>query len=148
MKTVELSGMIVSDVGAVWHDLLKKGFDVESVGVTADCTYVYLADDEEKDPRTVVESMVGKPTGRLSKSQVDERRKDVLEMVVRAKEQRAVRAAERAKAEAREKERAGAVPDAYFQTPAVEQAPAPAAAAAAAPPKGKLLSRLFKVFRS
>jgi hypothetical protein len=109
MKTVELPGLKVDDVGSIWYDLLKKDFDVEAVGVNSDATFVYMADDEEKDPRPIVESWVGKASVQMSLSAIDGRRKAIMVLLANVQKCRAERAASRAAAEAErhEREKAG-----------------------------------------
>lgn len=147
MKTVELRGIVVEDVSSLWEDLLKKEFDVQSVGLSPEATYVYLADDEEKDPRPVIESWVGRQPAALDRKKTAAQVESVRMLLDQAVKRRAERRAERASAEAKEKERAVQAADPFFQMPAVE-AVAAAVPAPAPPPKEKLLSKLFKVFRS
>lgn len=100
MRTIELPGLKVDDAPSLWHDLLKKDFDVESVGVGQDKTFVYLADDEEKDPRPVAEGWAGKPIAELSHTAHLERKKSILSLLDKARACRAERAARRAAAAA------------------------------------------------
>ena len=96
MKTVQLSGIKVDDVGAVWYDLLKKEFDVDGVAVNKDGTFVYMADDEEKDVQPVVESWVGKgPSQDRSRSAAEKVRKEIKELLEASRKRRAERAAAR-----------------------------------------------------
>lgn len=81
MKVIKLSGIKVSDVGSLWHDLLKGGFHVESVGANADATFLYMADDEGKDPRPIVESWVGKPAVGMSLLEAQGRREEILRLL-------------------------------------------------------------------
>lgn len=170
MKTVELSGVRVADVGSLWHDLLKKDFDVETVGATGDSTFIYLADDEDKDPRPVAEDWIGKVPVTLNKSAVLERRKAIQQLLDKAKVCRAERSAARAAMEAAEeaariaRERAaapvaapapagGAAIDADMFEPEQPLPPVPASAPAQvagtpARPKVGLVQRIFRVFRS
>jgi hypothetical protein len=105
MKTVELPGVKIDDVGSVWHDLLKKDFDVEAVGVNADGTFVYVSDDEEKDPKPTVESWVGKPSAQMDRFEVGRRRTEIMALLDGVKKRRTERAAARAAAEAEQLER-------------------------------------------
>jgi hypothetical protein len=103
MKTIQIPGAKVDDVGSLWYDLLKKGFDVESVGSSGEATTLYLADDEDKNPQPIVESWVGKPLQTMSRSAVQKRRAEVLDMVDNARKARVERAAQRAQEEAERK---------------------------------------------
>lgn len=105
MKTVELPGVKIDDVGSVWYDLLQKEFDVESVGANSDGTFIYVNDDEERDPRPIVETWVGKAPVQMSKAEVLTRRKEVMAMLEGAKKRRAKRAELRAAEEAERLER-------------------------------------------
>jgi hypothetical protein len=95
MKTVELPGIKIEDVGSVWYDLLKKDFDVEAVGVNDQGTFVYVADDEEKDPIPVVSEWVGKAPADMSRSAVEKMRKQIKELKEEARKKREERAAAR-----------------------------------------------------
>lgn len=101
MKTVKLPGIKVDDVGSVWRDLLKKDFDVEAVGVNNIGTFVYMADDEDKDPQPIVESWVGKERAELSRSAAGKMRSEILGLTGDAKKRRVERAAARAEEEAK-----------------------------------------------
>lgn len=105
MKAVELPGVKIDDVSSVWYDLLKKDFDVETVGANSDAAFIYVADDEEKDPRPIVESWVGKTPIQLGWSAAEGRRKEIATLLDGAKKRRAERAAARAAAEAEQLER-------------------------------------------
>lgn len=100
MKTVELPGIKVEDVGALWYDLLKKDFDVESVGTGEAGTFVYVADDEEKSPQPIVETWAGKVAVEMGHLEVETRRAEIKKLLGNAKKRRAERAAARAAAEA------------------------------------------------
>lgn len=100
MKMIELPGVSVEDVGAVFYDLLKKGFDVESVGKNAAATFVYMADEEDKNPQPVVESWIGKAPEHLSRAKVQRRRSEIKELLETARKMRVERAAQRAQDEA------------------------------------------------
>jgi len=104
MKVVELPGVKIEDVGSLWYDLLRKGYDVESVGANASGTFVYMADDEEKNPKPIVENWVGKPLSSVSRFGVENRRREIMELLEAAKKSRAERAAARAKEEAERRE--------------------------------------------
>lgn len=91
MKVVELTGVKIQDVGSVLYDLLKNGFDVQSVGATAGATFVYMADDEEKDPRPIVESFAGKPLPALSQISIENRRREIVELLEAANKRRSER---------------------------------------------------------
>jgi hypothetical protein len=105
MKVVELPGVKIDDVGSLWHDLLRKGFDVESVGANTDTTLVYMADDEEKDPQPIVESWTGKRAAQMDRLEVSRRRVEIVSLLDDAKKRRAERVAARAAAEAEKLER-------------------------------------------
>lgn len=104
MKVVELPGVKIEDVGSLWHDLLRKGYDVESVGSNSNGTFVYMADDEEKNPRPIVENWVGKPLSSASQYGVESRRNEIMGLLETAKKSRVERAAARAKEEAERRE--------------------------------------------
>lgn len=103
MKTLEFPGVKIDDVGSVWYDLLKKGFDVESVGANADATIVYVNDDEEKNPQPIIESWVGRPILEMSRGGVEKRRKEITQLLESARKARVDRAADRAQEEAERK---------------------------------------------
>ena len=103
MKTIELEGVRVDDVGSLWYDLLKKGFDVESVGSSEKATILYMADDEEKNPQPVVESWIGKPLPVMSRAAVEKRRKEIVALLDRIRNERVERASQRAQEEAERK---------------------------------------------
>jgi len=164
MKTLEIKGVVVEDAPSLWHDLLKQDFDVESVGVSQDATFVYMADDEEKDPRPVAEQWVGKKPSRLSFSQHEDRKSSIVKLLANAKKCRAERAAARAAAIAAEEEKnRKAVLEAQNVTDgdifprevvlpveaaaaAVPGAPAPKPAALL--PKESVFKKIFRVFRT
>ena len=100
MKTVEMAGVRIDDVGSLWYDLLKKGFDVQSVGSSSEATILYMADDEEKNPQPVVESWIGKTNAPRSRSASERRRKEIAELLERAQKSRVERAAQRAQEDA------------------------------------------------
>lgn len=100
MKTIQIPGAKVDDVGSLWYDLLRKGFDVESVGSSPEATILYMADDEEKNPQPIVESWAGKPLEAMSRSAVQRRRNEVLEMLDKARKARVERASQRAQEDA------------------------------------------------
>lgn len=88
MKVVELLGVKVNDIGSLWHDLLKNGFHVESIGVNSDTTFIYMADDEDKNPRSIVESYVGKVPPAASHAEVSSRRKEIKALLEVARKRR------------------------------------------------------------
>lgn len=100
MKTIELAGVKIDDVGSLWYDLLKKGFDVESVGSSAQSTVLYMADDEEKNPQPIVENWIGKTNEPMSRSAVEKRRKEIINLLDQARKARIERAAQREQEEA------------------------------------------------
>lgn len=165
MKTLEIKGVVVEDAPSLWHDLLKQDFDVESVGVSQDATFVYLADDEEKDPRPVAAQWVGKKATRLNFAQHEDRKASIMQLLENAKKGRAERAAVRAAALAAEEERhrkavletqnvtdgdifpremAIPVEAAAAAVPGVPVAKAPAQAV----PKESVFKKIFRVFRT
>lgn len=167
MKTLEIKGVVVEDAPSLWHDLLKQDFDVESVGVSPDATFVYLGDDEEKDPRPVAEQWAGRKAARLTFSQHEDRKASILGLLATARKCRAERAAAREAARAAEEERnRKAVLEAQNVTdgdifPREMAMPVEAAAAAAAPgapapaakpvvvgPKESVFKKIFRVFRT
>lgn len=100
MKTIELAGIKVDDVGSLWYDLLKNGFDVESVGSSEKATILYMADDEEKNPKSIVESWIGKSPPLMSGAAVEKRRKEITDLLDRIRNERLERASQRAQEEA------------------------------------------------
>jgi len=100
MKTIELAGVKIDDVGSLWYDLLKKGFDVESVGSSAQSTILYMADDEEKNPQPIVENWIGKVNEPMSRAAVEKRRKEIISLLDRARQARLERASQREQEEA------------------------------------------------
>lgn len=164
MKTLELKGVVVEDVPSLWHDLLKQDFDVESVGVSPDATFVYVADDEEKDPRPVAQQWAGKKIQRLNFAQHEDRKSSIVLLLDKARKCRAERAAARAAALAAEEEKnRKAVLEAQNVTdgdifPREVALPVEAAAAAVpgapAPkpsaqlPKESVFKKIFRVFRT
>lgn len=100
MKTVEMPGVRIEDVGSLWYDLLKNGFDVESVGSSSEATILYLADDEDKNPQSIVESWAGKAYEPMSRSAMQRRRKEIVELLDRVRKSRVERAAQRAQEDA------------------------------------------------
>lgn len=99
MKTLEFPGIKIDDVGSVWYDLLKKGFDVQSVGSNSEGTFVYISDDEDKNPQLIVESWIGKMPNQMSRSAIEKRRKEIMEMLESVRKARVERAAQRAQEE-------------------------------------------------
>jgi len=100
MKTIELAGVKIDDVGSLWYDLLKKGFDVESVGSSAQSTILYMADDEEKNPQPIVENWIGKVSEPMSRAAVEKRRKEIINLLDRARQARLERASQKEQEEA------------------------------------------------
>jgi len=94
MKTLEFPGVKIDDVGSVWYDLLKKGFDVHSVGAGADSTIVYVDDSEDKNPQPILENWVGKPLPEMSRSSVEKRRKEIMQLLEDARKARVQKAAD------------------------------------------------------
>jgi hypothetical protein len=67
MEKVISSPEQVHDLYGLFADLKKQSFAVINVGADMRGTYVYLDEDEEKDPLPVVETWVGKPAPDPSK---------------------------------------------------------------------------------
>lgn len=95
MKTLEFPGVKIEDVGSAWYDLLKKGFDVESVGASAESTIVYVDDAEEKNPQPVLESWVGKPLVQVGRGVAEKRRREIMQLLEDARKARVQKAADR-----------------------------------------------------
>lgn len=95
MKTLEFPGVKIDDVGSAWYDLLKQGFDVHSVGASAESTIVYVDDSEDKNPQPILESWVGKPLVGLGRGSVERRRKEIMQLLEDARKARIQRAADR-----------------------------------------------------
>lgn len=74
MKNVMLPGKKVEDVAGLYYDLIKNGFQVENVGVDQSGTHVFLANTEQKDPATLVESWIGKQAPTLTRSLIEQRK--------------------------------------------------------------------------
>jgi hypothetical protein len=142
MKTLEFSGKKVKDVSGLYYELLKEHFEVENVGVGGDCTYVYLGDDEDKDPALLVAAWAEKPAMPTTKGAIEERRRMAVLIVAKAREERAAKAAARTALKAREEDLG--VED-IFLLPPPESEGAPKVAA---PRKESFFSKIFKVFRS
>lgn len=70
----KLVGKNVDDVAGLYYDLIKNGFKVENVGSDKSGTHVFLHDEEEKDPTSIVESWVGKEAPVLTRSLVEQRK--------------------------------------------------------------------------
>lgn len=100
MKTVELPGLIARDISSLWRDLLKKDFDVEGVGVSSKSTFIYVADDEQKDVQPIVEIWAGKDPAQMGGSATESRSKEISELLENAKKRRIERAALLAQEEA------------------------------------------------
>ncbi len=86
MKTIELPGVRIEDFSGLYIELLKKKFDVASVGGDKEGTFIYLHDDEDKDPGPIAEAWVGLPSPTTIKPSVfEDRRREVTEMTGKLK---------------------------------------------------------------
>lgn len=79
-KIVAYPGM-VEDIAGLYLELRKAAFDVVNVGADERGTYVYLGEEEEKDPLPLVESWIGKPAPRPNDIKMYERRMEETVMV-------------------------------------------------------------------
>lgn len=73
MRTVKLE-MEVLDPSGLYFDLVDRGFELLSVSVHEQCTYVNLEDEEDKDPLPHMEAFVVQPLKPLSRSALEKRR--------------------------------------------------------------------------
>jgi hypothetical protein len=77
MKKVTVNAAVV-DVHGLYIALRKAYFDVANIGSDKNGTYVYLADVEDKDPVSIVESWVGKvPAPLTSKEEIAARKAEL-----------------------------------------------------------------------
>lgn len=68
----------VEDLMGLLIDLKKAEFLVRNVGADANCTYVYLEPEEEKDPVPLVESWIGRPAPDLADQKTAKKRAEEL----------------------------------------------------------------------
>ena len=66
MEKVVIVPVRVEDLTGLLIDLKKAEFLARNVGADANCTYVYLEQEEEKDPCSLVESWVGRKAPDIS----------------------------------------------------------------------------------
>lgn len=56
----------VIDLGGLYQELCKNGFACRNVAMDHRGTYIYLEENEEKDPTLIAETFVGRPAPDLS----------------------------------------------------------------------------------
>ncbi len=73
MRTVKL-GREVGDISGLFFELIQGGFELLSISVHSNYTYINMEDEEDKDPVVVALAFLEKPTKMPSRSTVEERR--------------------------------------------------------------------------
>lgn len=68
MKTITTAA-VIEDLYGVLEDLKKRDFDVLNIATDPRGTYIYLNDEETKDPVPVVMEWVGKPAPKLTEKE-------------------------------------------------------------------------------
>lgn len=149
MKTIELTDVVVKDSSGLHIELLRKDFDVTSIGVTENSTIVYVHDDEEKDPRELAEAWAKRPAPSLSRSEDESRRRAWTQLKEEAKKSRQLRVAARVAAEAaqRERERAEIAEETGMAILLGPSSPTPEAMRPVPLRKEGFMSKFFKVLR-
>jgi len=95
MKTVTLPGKQVEDLSGLYLDLIKERFEIENVGSDFSGTHVFLKDEEDKDPKPVVERWLDKPALPRTKAATEDRKKDLMIAIAEAEAEREKRDKER-----------------------------------------------------
>lgn len=88
MKTVILPGKQVEDLSGLYLDLVKEKFEIENVASDFSGTHVFLKDEEDKDPKPIIERWLDKPALPRTKAAMENRKKETMIAVAAAEAER------------------------------------------------------------